>query len=74
MQTGQDIKTGFVTTWVHLKIFENTNLVTLVVENVSEIIYNKKCSRRFGRNHGPSSGEVKEKILIQKHRYKQDAD
>ena len=24
-------------------------------------IYNKKCSRRFGRNNGPSSGEVKEK-------------
>ena len=23
--------------------------------------YNEKCSQRFGRNHGPSSGEVKEK-------------
>ena len=34
-----------------------------MVKNVSEIIYNEKCSRRFGRNHGPSSGEVKEKIL-----------
>ena len=36
----------------------------LVVKSVSEIIYNKKCSRRFERNHGPSSGEVK-KILYQ---------
>ena len=74
MQTGQDIKTGFVTTWVHLKIFENTNLVTLVVENVSEIIYNKKCSQPFGRNHRPSSAGSERENFTQKQRYKQDAD
>ena len=34
------IKTGFVTRWVHLKIFENTNWITMVVKSVSEIIYN----------------------------------
>ena len=74
MQTGHDVKTGFVTRWVHLKIFENTNLVTVVVESVSEIIYNKKCSQHFGRNHGPSSGGSERDNFTQKQRYKQDAD
>ena len=46
-----------------------TNKVTLGVKSVSEIIYKKRCSRRFGGNHGPSSGEVEEKFM-QKHRYK----
>ena len=34
----------------------------------------KKCSRRFGHNHGPSSGGSESENFTQKHRYKQDAD
>ena len=45
----------------------------MVVESISEIIYNKKCSRRFGRNRRPSGGSERENFT-QKHRYKQDTN
>ena len=38
-----------------------------MVKSVSEIIYYTKFFRRFGRNQGPSSGEVKEEIYTKTH-------